>query len=148
MECVARMEIDRQAPRSTLREVGPWQHRVLRVFQVTALVFVIDTLVQAVLAGLFVTGDVGLLGLHNANAQLLSAVLIVETVAAVAVWRTKQSSMLPPCICAVLIIAVAGQQVAGHARLLIVHIPLGVSIFGGAMVLLTWAVLIPTGSRQ
>jgi hypothetical protein len=118
----------------------PWAHRAALAFRITAVLFVLDTLLQATLAALFVTGDVGLLPVHNANAQVLTTVLLLETIAAAVVMRTTGSEQSWPVALGVVLLGmVVVQQIVGHARLLLVHIPLGVAIFGGACALLVRA---------
>ncbi|MCX2183871.1 hypothetical protein KV205_25550 [Streptomyces sp. SKN60] len=45
----------------------------LHVLRASAALLLLDTLLQAALAGLFVTGDLDLLAWHAANAELLGA---------------------------------------------------------------------------
>ncbi|MFI1972054.1 hypothetical protein [Streptomyces cinnamoneus] len=59
-----------------------WPWRALRVVAVLVL---LDTLAQAALAGLFVTGDLDLLTWHAANAGVLSALTVVQTAVALVV---------------------------------------------------------------
>jgi hypothetical protein len=47
------------------------------------LLFLLAVLVQAGLAGLFVTGDVDMLGIHEINAGLVAATLVVWIISAV-----------------------------------------------------------------
>jgi hypothetical protein len=112
------------------------------------VLFLVDTLVQAMLAAAFVTGDVSLLQWHNANAQLLTLILLVETAAAFAVWRTRQAALWAACLAVLLIVLVGVQQMLGHARLLLVHIPLGVTIFGSAAALAVWSFTLQSARSQ
>ncbi|MEV4806321.1 hypothetical protein AB0K18_40535 [Nonomuraea sp. NPDC049421] len=55
--------------------------------RVTATGHLAGVLVQAALAGLFVTGDVDLLAWHRDNAGYTHALLYAQVVAAVLLWR-------------------------------------------------------------
>lgn len=77
------------APASSARR---WPIRLLRA---TTVLFLLDTLFQAALAGLFVTGDVGLLAWHAANAQILTAPVVVQAIAAGETWRPLRGPWWP-----------------------------------------------------
>ncbi|MEE4420554.1 hypothetical protein [Streptomyces bugieae] len=64
--------------------------RPLALMRGAAAAFLLGTLAQAALAGLFVTGDVELLAWHDANAQVLAALALVLVLAAVLIrWRVQ-----------------------------------------------------------
>ncbi|WP_030410717.1 hypothetical protein [Streptomyces sp. NRRL S-1448] len=113
-----------------------WPMRLLRG---TAMLVLLDTLVQAALAGLFVTGDLDLLAWHAANAGVLSALTVIQTVLAVVVWRRLRGPGWPAATSAALVALVSVQQWLGEARVLAGHIPLGMAVFGCATVLTYWA---------
>ncbi|MFF4156519.1 hypothetical protein [Streptomyces sp. NPDC001678] len=113
-----------------------WPMRVLRAVAVAVL---LDTLVQAALAGLFVTGDLELLTWHAANASVLGALTVAETVAALVVWRRRAAPGWLAVASAVLVALVSVQQGLGEARVLAGHIPLGMGVFGCATALACWA---------
>ncbi|MEV5507694.1 hypothetical protein [Streptomyces orinoci] len=113
-----------------------WPVRLLRA---TAVLVLLDTLLQAALAGLFVTGDLDLLAWHAANAGVLSALTVVQTVVAVVVWRLLRAPGGPAAASAVLACLVSVQQGLGEARVLAAHMPLGMAIFGCATALTYWA---------
>ncbi|MEV5375794.1 hypothetical protein AB0L26_07405 [Streptomyces nondiastaticus] len=113
-------------------EIHRWPWHVLRAVAVLVL---LDTLAQAALAGLFVTGDLDLLTWHAANAGVLSALAVVQTAAAVAVRRAAHGPLWPAAASAVLVLLVSAQQGLGEARVLAGHIPLGMAVFGCATAL-------------
>ncbi|GGT84772.1 hypothetical protein [Streptomyces violascens] len=113
-----------------------WPIRLLRA---TAVLFLLDSLLQAALAGLFVTGDVGLLAWHAANAQMLSALVVVQTIAAVVIWRSLRGPWWPPALTVGLLGLLSIQQGLGESRMLGGHIPLGMAIFGTGAALTYWA---------
>ncbi|NUS12298.1 MAG: hypothetical protein HOY69_13010 [Streptomyces sp.] len=125
----------------------PWQARFLTLFRVSALLFALGVLVQAVLAGEFVTGNVELLKIHNVNAQVLSIVVLAETVAAFGLWRTRLTSVRPALATLALLILTGAQMSLGHDRVLLVHIPLGVTVFGFATALAVWSLMFPARTR-
>ncbi|MGW2597922.1 hypothetical protein [Streptomyces klenkii] len=111
----------------------------MRVLRAVAVAVLLDTLVQAALAGLFVTGDLNLLTWHAANASLLSALTVAETAAALVVWRRLAAPGWPAAASAALVALVSAQQGLGEARVLAGHMPLGMAIFGCATALAYWA---------
>ncbi|GAB7028848.1 hypothetical protein AB0G35_11245 [Streptomyces sp. NPDC021749] len=113
-----------------------WPMRLLRG---TAVLVLLDTLVQAALAGLFVTGNLDWLAWHAANAGVLSALTVVQTVLAVVVWRRLSGPGWPAAASAALVGLVSAQQGLGEARALAGHIPLGMAVFGCATALTYWA---------
>ncbi|MFE7194521.1 hypothetical protein [Kitasatospora sp. NPDC057541] len=120
------------APRS------PWV-RAVTLFRAVSVLFLLDTLFQAALAGLFVTGDVEFLAWHAANAQLLSALVVVEALAAAAVWRALRGPLWPLLGAVGLLGLLSAQQGLGAARMLGGHLPLGMAIFGLGAALTYWA---------
>ncbi|MFD8994284.1 hypothetical protein [Streptomyces abikoensis] len=111
----------------------------LLLLRATAVLVLLDTLAQAALAGLFVTGDLDLLAWHAANAGVLSALTVLETVAALLVWRRLRGPRWPVVASVVLVALVSAQRGLGEARVLAGHIPLGTAIFGCATALACWA---------
>jgi hypothetical protein len=95
-------------------------------------------LAQPVLAGLFLTGDVDAITVHGALGSGLGAVAIV-LVAATLLYVVRRGALwvLPAAV--VLFVAVGLQIGMGYARVLQVHVPLGVAIVTAAVVLTVWA---------
>ncbi|MET8030392.1 hypothetical protein [Streptomyces avermitilis] len=89
-----------------------------------------DTLLQAALAGLFITGDVGLLDWHAANASVLALLVALEAIAAFLVWRPGRGPIGPFLLAVGLLVLVGVQQAPGESRVLAGHVPLGMAIFG------------------
>ncbi|MFI0909935.1 hypothetical protein [Streptomyces abikoensis] len=123
----------------TGQRTGYERRRPVRLLRVTAVLVLLDTLAQAALAGLFVTGDLDLLAWHAANADVLSALTVVETAAALLVWRRLRAPGWPAAVSTVLVALVNVQRGLGEARALTGHIPLGMAIFGCATALACWA---------
>lgn len=128
-----------QAPATApVRTVPGWSVWLLRASTVLVTVFV---LLQPVLAGLFVTGDVGMLGLHSLNANVILLLVLIQLVAAFLVWRPGGGAVWPIWTSLAYLLLIEAQAGFGYARLVAVHIPFGVALFGLAVALLlgTWS---------
>lgn len=123
---------------SGIDSCGP-QRRPMRLMRATAVLVLLDTLAQAALAGLFVTGDLDLLAWHSANADILATLTLLQAVAALLVWRRLAAPAWPLAASITLAALVGAQQGLGEARVLAAHMPLGMAIFGGAAAMLCWA---------
>lgn len=102
-------------------------------------VVLVQVLVQAGLAGGFVTGDVGLLGLHSANGILLVLTTAALLPAAVLLLRPGRGPWWPIVFSVVLWWLVAVQVGFGFARQVGLHIPLGVAVMGLVSGFTWWA---------
>jgi hypothetical protein len=114
-------------------QVPAWAVWSLRT---TALLASLLVLTQAVLAGLFVTGDVGMLELHSVNAGLVISIAFLQLIAAVLVWRPGRGAVWPIWASAAVFALAEAQAGFGYARLVSAHIPLGVALFGASVGLL------------
>lgn len=94
---------------------------------------------QAVLAGGFMQGHIEELPLHAGNAVLLAVEAMVLLPAAVLVWRPARGPAWPMVVAVLVFLAVGAQIGLGSARLLSLHVPLGVAIISGLVVLLIWS---------
>ncbi|MGW4165092.1 hypothetical protein [Streptomyces sp. NPDC004788] len=115
------------------------RHWPLHLLRACAALVLLDTLLQAALAGLFVTGDVDLLAWHAANAELLQALAVLQALAGVLTRRLLPGPVWPAAAAVLLIALVGAQQALGEARLLAAHLPLGMAVFGCATALTCWA---------
>lgn len=115
------------------------RRRALTVLRVASVAFLFDTLLQAALAGLFITGDVRFLDLHAANAQVLATLSVVEAVAALVLWRSSKGPVWPFTTAVGLVVLVAAQMGLGAARMLGGHVPLALAVFGAGTVLAWWS---------
>jgi hypothetical protein len=98
------------------------------LIRVLAFAVLLQVLVQAGLAGGFITGDVGLLGLHSANGILLVLTVGALLPAAVLLVRPGRGPWWPIVFSVVLWQLVAVQVGFGFGRQVGLHIPLGVAI--------------------
>lgn len=109
---------------------------VVWLLRLTVLLFAGLVLLQAVLAALFVTGDVGLLEAHGINAGFVTTVAFLQLVAAILVWRPGRGAAWPIWASVATFLLVEAQLAAGYARVIALHIPMGVTLFGVATALL------------
>jgi hypothetical protein len=113
-----------------------WVHLLFRTVVTVEAVLALG---QAVLAGRFLSGHYDALALHAANARATAITAIVQTGAAILVWRPGRGPAWPVFASAALFGAEAAQIALGYARVLTVHVPLGVSIIASVGLLLVWA---------
>ncbi|HEX6682152.1 MAG TPA: hypothetical protein VF062_05130 [Candidatus Limnocylindrales bacterium] len=107
-----------------------WSLRIL-----TSLVTLL-VLVQPVLAGLFVTGDVGMLTAHSITASFLAALAFFQIVAAIVVWRPGRGPAWPIWASVASFLLLEIQAGLGYARAVGAHIPFGVLLFGLSVAML------------
>src|ERR1700741_1282025 len=80
------------ASRAERAEPPSWPIWLFRVIVTVEAVLAFD---QAVFAGQFISGDYGALNSHAANAGITAAVLIVEAIAGVLLWRPGKGPAWP-----------------------------------------------------
>jgi len=106
-----------------MRTHGAWI--TFRILSTITAVLVFD---QAVFAGQFLAGSFGALHTHRDNATYSGLAALASALAGlVARWRGG-GPWWPAVACAGLFALIAAQIAVGFARLLTVHIPLGVAI--------------------
>jgi hypothetical protein len=121
-------------------EAGPswaatWAWWVLRLL---VTVQAVDTFLQPVLAGRFLSGDFGMLSLHRQNGTYAGGLSVGVTVVALVAWRV---SRVPGRIVfgLVLLGPIAGLQIyLGFTRTLGIHVPLGVALVALSGWLVVW----------
>jgi hypothetical protein len=112
-----------------------WPLWLFRVIVTVEAVLAFD---QAVFAGQFISGDYGALNSHAAGAGFTATVLLIEVIAAVLLWRPGRGPAWPVWAASGLV-AMAGLQTGlGYARVLAVHVPLGVTIIALDVLMLVW----------
>jgi hypothetical protein len=112
--------------------------RTLWSLRITATVQLVLVLVQPVLAGLFLTGDVDAVQVHAAVATALAFVDLVLVGVAFAYTVVRGRLWILPASLALLVV-VGLQMAAGYSRALQFHIPLGVVIVTVSVLLAIWA---------
>jgi hypothetical protein len=121
-----------------------WVRWPFRISITAGVVLLAD---QAVFAGQFLSGSFVALHLHRENATVAGIVVFVAAVAAVPLRWPGGGPWWPAVACLVLLALVAAQIALGFARVLTVHIPLGVLIIAGAGWLAVWSWRAPTSER-
>lgn len=126
------IRIRRGPPRPTLAGVSDtfitrprWPILLLRIL---AVVVLFQVLVQAALAGGFISGTVTLLGLHSLNGILLVLTTAALLPAAVLFLRPGRGPWWPIAFSIVLWWVVAIQVGFGFARFVGLHIPIGTAL--------------------
>jgi hypothetical protein len=117
------------------------------IVRVLSVVVLLQVLVQAALAGGFVTGDIGLLGLHSANGILLVLTTAALLPATVLLLRPGRGPWWPIVFSVVLWWLVAVQVGFGFSRRVGLHIPIGVAIMSLVSGFAWWAFLQRGASR-
>lgn len=122
-------------PAAPLDAADPASIRRLRALKALRLVRMVlpvvvaaDALFQALLAGKFLAGNYDSLGMHSANAMTLAALTLGLSVVELMAWRLHVSSIGPALMAAGLLAATIAQIAVGEARILQLHVPLGVLI--------------------
>ncbi|MFF4121219.1 hypothetical protein ACFY0P_48585 [Streptomyces sp. NPDC001714] len=116
--------------------VRPWP---LAFFRVAVTCEAALALGQAVLAGSFLSGHYQALDLHAFNATATGLTAVAQIVAALLLWRLGGGPNWPFLVSIALFGAEAGQIAMGYARVLAVHVPLGVAIIACTFLMLVWA---------
>jgi hypothetical protein len=101
------------------------------VLRVAGVLFLLAVLGQAALAGLFVTGDTGFLDMHEINGVVVGVSAIVWIIASL-VLRMPVRTVL---VGVAAFLATGAQIALGQSRGLVLHIPLGVALFGAGIAL-------------
>jgi len=113
-----------------------WPTWLFRVTSTIAAVMLFD---QAVFAGQFLDGTYSSLHTHRENATNAGIVVLVSLVASILV-RWPGRGPWWPILANVGIFGLVGMQIAlGFARVIALHVPLGVAIIGLATALAIWA---------
>jgi hypothetical protein len=96
-------------------------------------------LLQAVLAGQYLSGVFDALAVHNANAGFVLLAGWAQAVAALLLWRPGRGPAWPLGASVLVCVAELMQMAAGMSRELGLHVPLGVTLFGATTALTGWA---------
>jgi hypothetical protein len=111
----------------------------LITFRTTSIAFVLWTVLQGAWAGLFITGDVGMLKVHALSGNALSGLSVLVAVATVWTWRTRRTSVWPLPTSVVLMACLGVEGAVGRSRALAVHLPLALVIMTLGTVLAAWS---------
>jgi len=120
-----RMSIKTYGRRPLLRTLFRWFVTVAAVL----------AFAQAALAGAFLNGHYGALNLHSINATLATLAALGMVVVGVLIWRPGRGAAWPALVSLGVLAAEVLQITLGFARSLSLHVPLGVAIIAGLIVL-------------
>jgi glucose dehydrogenase len=110
----------------------PLLRTLFRWFVTTAAVL---AFAQAALAGAFLSGHYGALNLHSINASLAALAALGMAVVGGLIWRPGRGAAWPALVSLGVFVAEVVQIGFGYARSLSLHVPLGVAIIVGLVVL-------------
>jgi hypothetical protein len=123
-------------PPSPGRRPASW---TIGVFRGLSFLVLLQVLLQAALAGGFITGQVSLLGLHSANGITLFVTTGLLVVGSILVVRPGRGPWWPIVFTTALWFLIAVQDWFGFARLIGLHIPIGVALMGLISGLAWWS---------
>ncbi|MFI6599601.1 hypothetical protein ACIBHX_25395 [Nonomuraea sp. NPDC050536] len=109
----------------------------LTAFKAVTVVNTLAVLVQAVSAGMLLSG--GASGLHGAGALVVHVLGLIQLVVAVLLWRSGRGPGWPALTALVVLLTGFAQSALGGSGVVLVHVPLGMAIFGLSVWLLVWA---------
>jgi hypothetical protein len=118
------------------RKGSGWMYWPFRIMVSAAAVLLFN---QAVFAGQFLSGTFGALHTHRENATAAGIVVLAAALAAVPIRWPGRGPSWPILACLGLFGLIALQIMLGFARVLTVHVPLGVAIIVLAVLLVIWA---------
>jgi hypothetical protein len=110
----------------------------LHVLRVVAVLHSLAFLAQPVFAGGYLMGDVDSLGLHRINAGIVTALDVAQLICAMVYFWGGRGRAWPIWASLAVALAVEVQVGMGFERLLMVHLPLGVALTVGQIVLTLW----------
>ncbi|HEV7962395.1 MAG TPA: hypothetical protein VGP57_07650 [Actinoplanes sp.] len=113
-----------------------WPWAALRICSTATAVLMFN---QAVFAGQFLAGSFGALHTHRVNATAAGIAVLVTGVAALLVRLLGGGPWWPAYACLGLFGLVAAQIAVGFARVLAIHVPLGVTIIALTLLLTGWS---------
>jgi hypothetical protein len=100
------------------------------------------------LAGMFLSGNATALALHEIGSRFLVGICLIQIVlTALLRMRGGSPAWLLPFAIGILVAELL-ETYAGYRRVLILHVPLAILIFGGIMRQLFWAVGTVSASRE
>lgn len=112
--------------------------RSLLALRIAALLTCAALFLQPVLAGSYLSGDVGALGTHEANARVVTALAFGQLLTTVLyVWQGG-GRWWPAAAPAALLVAVVTQVFLGYHHTLLVHVPLGVGLVLSQILFTCW----------
>lgn len=109
---------------------------LLQVFLVLHALLVIA---QPIMAGMYLSGEVDAMNVHSPIGSTLWMITMLQIVIAALYWRPGGGRLWPAIATVVLFFAEFTQMTLGHSSTLAVHVPLGVSIVAGVVLMTVWS---------
>ncbi|WP_344512464.1 hypothetical protein [Dactylosporangium maewongense] len=110
----------------------------LQVLRVVAVLHSLAFLGQPVFAGGYLMGDVDSLALHDINAFVVTGLAVAQLICAVVYFWGGRGRAGPIWASLAVALAVEVQVGMGYERLLVVHLPLGVSLTVAQILITIW----------
>ena len=110
----------------------------LQVLRVVAVLHTLAFLAQPVFAGGYLMGDVDSLALHDINAFVITGLDLAQLICAIVYFWGGRGRAWPIWASLAVALAVEVQVGMGYERLLVVHLPLGVSLTVGQILITIW----------
>lgn len=104
----------------------------------TTALLLVAVLAQPVLAGMYLAGQWDALGVHSGNAVLVELLGYTLALVGLVFWLGGRGRGRYALAAVVLWFAISAQAGFGYARLLALHIPLGVTVVTGAVLFTLW----------
>lgn len=121
-----------------LAPVATGPRRSLTTLRVIAALHSLALLVQPMLAGIYLSGEVNIIRVHEINGNIVATLGIAQLVAAIVFrWKGKGRGW-PLHATAVILVAEVVQLQLGYLALVAVHLPLGVSIISMQILMTVW----------
>lgn len=110
----------------------------LWLLRAVTTLFLLAVLAQPVLAGLYLAGEWDALGIHSGNAVLVELLAQLLVLTALGYWLAGRGRGRFVLAAVALWFATSAQAGFGYARLLGLHIPLGVTVVTVAVLFTIW----------
>jgi hypothetical protein len=124
------------APEAGVPVTGP--RRTLLVLRIVAVVHAFFVVLQPMLAGIYLSGDVDAIDVHAINADIVGGLGVLQLIAAIVfVWKGKGRSWALWGALGI-VLAEQAQIPLGLLGLVAIHLPLGVSIVSMQILLTVW----------
>lgn len=114
-------------------------HWAIWPVRISASVAALLLLDQAVFAGQFLSGTFAALHTHRENATYAGITVLVTALCAGVLWRRGRGPAWPLLACLALFALIAVQIMLGFARVLALHVPLGVLTIMAGLHLAVWS---------
>jgi hypothetical protein len=110
----------------------------LHVLRWVAVLHTLVFLAQPILAGMYLQGDVDAISVHNDNAAVVAIVGFIQLIAAIVFFWRGRGRAWPIWSSLAIALLVEVQAAVGSSGQLVVHLPLGVSLIVGQVLVTVW----------